>query len=245
MTVLLTLTTAGVDTGPFDLYSNLDSYVTPFETGVAKLALQSGYSTTLVPDYTTIVRVKSMGNCINYTDIVLMNTTTTTSSTTMAPEIPCNEAVLSGGAGITELEVNLLPIGGLVTIAVNALSVPDKVELIHNNVKKATTGMFTNNEGPFDNVYGDPLVPTVSDTLPIDQFIGSSKGAIPDRQAIYLSETGSTLTLPGGYQQLVWWQYTNVDHGIDPVVVVRITGPAGTAWNIQRLCPTTTTTTTI
>lgn len=74
MTVLLTLTTAGSDTGPFDLYSNLDGYTVPFETGVAKADLQSGYISGLVPDYTNVVRVKSNGICINHTDIPLVIT---------------------------------------------------------------------------------------------------------------------------------------------------------------------------
>ncbi len=71
MTVLLTLVTAGVDSGPFDLYSNLDSYAIPFEVGVSKAALQGGYTTALVPDYTSTVRVKSTGICINFVDIPL------------------------------------------------------------------------------------------------------------------------------------------------------------------------------
>ena len=36
MTVLLTLTTAGSDTGPFNLYSDVDGYISAFETGVSK-----------------------------------------------------------------------------------------------------------------------------------------------------------------------------------------------------------------
>ncbi len=74
MTVLLTLTTTGSDTGPFDLYSNLDLYTIPFETGVAKVDLQAGYLTALVPDYTNSVRIKSVGMCINYIDIPLVIT---------------------------------------------------------------------------------------------------------------------------------------------------------------------------
>jgi hypothetical protein len=81
MTVLITLTTAGTDSGPFDLYSNLDGYTSAFESGVSKSALLAGYASALVPDYTTIVRVKSNGTCINYVDIVLENTTTTTTTT--------------------------------------------------------------------------------------------------------------------------------------------------------------------
>jgi len=80
MTVLITLTTAGSDSGPFDLYSDLDGYVSAFESGVDKASLLSGYASALVPDYTTIVRVKSDGVCVNYVDILLESTTTTTTT---------------------------------------------------------------------------------------------------------------------------------------------------------------------
>jgi hypothetical protein len=81
MTVLITLTVAGADSGPFNLYSNLDGYVTAFESGVDKTALLTGYSSSLVPDYTTVVRVLSTGDCTNYIDIVLDQVTTTTTTT--------------------------------------------------------------------------------------------------------------------------------------------------------------------
>jgi hypothetical protein len=81
-TVLITLTTAGTDTGPFDLYSDADGYVTPFETGVSKVALTGGYTSTLVPDAATIIRVQSdSDSCTNYVDLTIVTTTTTTTST--------------------------------------------------------------------------------------------------------------------------------------------------------------------
>ena len=82
-TVLITLTTTGANTGPFDLFSDADSYVAPFETGVAKIDLTSGYTSSLVPDLATIVRVQSDGACVNYIDLTIVTTTTTT--TTAAP----------------------------------------------------------------------------------------------------------------------------------------------------------------
>jgi hypothetical protein len=82
-TVLITLTTAGADTGPFDLFSDADSYVAPFETGVAKIDLTSGYTSVLVPDLATIIRVQSDSVCTNYIDLSIVVTTTTT--TTSAP----------------------------------------------------------------------------------------------------------------------------------------------------------------
>lgn len=81
MTVLITLTTAGTDTGPFNLYSNVDGYVSAFETGVSKAALQAGYSSALVPNGTATIRIKSTGTCVNYIDVTVVTTTTTTSST--------------------------------------------------------------------------------------------------------------------------------------------------------------------
>lgn len=87
MTVLITLTVAGADSGPFNLYSNLDGYVTAFESGVPKASLLAGYSSSLVPDFTTIIKVLSTGACTNYIDIVLDEVTTTTTSTTGAPEL--------------------------------------------------------------------------------------------------------------------------------------------------------------
>jgi hypothetical protein len=81
MTILITLTTAGSDTGPFDLYSDVDGFITPFETNVDKALLVSGYST-IAPTGTTIVRVKSIGLCDNFIDITLVSPTTTTTTST-------------------------------------------------------------------------------------------------------------------------------------------------------------------
>lgn len=100
MTVLITLTTAGSSTGPFSLYSDANSYSTPFETGVSKASLLAGYTSTLVPASTTIVRVMSTGDCTNYTDLPVVGcttTTTTTSSTTTTTTTtaaPCQQIYL-------------------------------------------------------------------------------------------------------------------------------------------------------
>jgi hypothetical protein len=85
MTVLITLTLAGANVGPFNLYSNVDGFTTAFELGVSKAALLSGYSSSLVPDYTTTIRLVSTGECTNYFDILIdLFPTTTTTTTTLA-----------------------------------------------------------------------------------------------------------------------------------------------------------------
>ena len=102
MDILLTLTAAGTDTGPFDLYSNTDSYASAFETGVLKSALVAGYTTTNAPAGTTTVRVKSTGLCENYVDIVLVTPTTTTTTTlvnTFSNGTETGSIVVSSGSG--------------------------------------------------------------------------------------------------------------------------------------------------
>jgi len=115
MTVLITLTTAGADSGPFDLYTNLDGYVSAFATGVSKSALLAGYTSAAVPDFATIIRVKSTGDCVNYIDITLVSPTTTTTTTTIAPEdctswyynidlYYCDSCTRAGGGSVSNSE---------------------------------------------------------------------------------------------------------------------------------------------
>lgn len=99
MNVIITLTTAGIDTGPFDLYSNVDGYVTPFANNVDKTALVAGYNSSVVPNGTTTIRVKSDGTCTNFVDLAVQGittTTTTSSSTTTTTTTPSPQCSYDG-----------------------------------------------------------------------------------------------------------------------------------------------------
>ena len=82
MNVYIKLTIAGTDTGPFDLYSDDDGFISPFETGLSRDLLINGYISTLVPNDATQVKVQSTGNCSTSTIIDIEITTTSTTSTT-------------------------------------------------------------------------------------------------------------------------------------------------------------------
>ena len=93
MTVLITLTIAGTDSGPFDLYSNLDGYLSAFESAVPKASLLAGYPSSFVPDFTTTIRVRSNNPfCTNYVDIPVQEPTTTT-TTTPSPTLPLGSSI--------------------------------------------------------------------------------------------------------------------------------------------------------
>lgn len=250
MTILITLTTVGIDCSTFDIYSNTDGFLSAFETDVPKASLLTGFSSANVPDGTTVIRVKAKGVCTNYIDITLpaITTTTTTSSTsttttttTIIPSIACSEYTSSGGQGVSEYDITLdNPLGGYIVVELNSRIVPDKLEILHNGVKKATSGMTVSNGGPFDDLNGNSTAPNYSQAMVIDQFIGSDKGTIPSRQSEFTSETGSSLIMDSGYQQLIWWVYSASDFSISNSVTIRITGTlGGTAWDIKRLCETT------
>lgn len=87
MTVLITLTGAGADSGPFDLFSDVDGYSAAFEIGISKAFLLYGYPSSNVPLGTTQIMIKSTGElCQNFIIVDLDPlVTTTTSSTTVVP----------------------------------------------------------------------------------------------------------------------------------------------------------------
>jgi len=94
-TAIITVSTIGPGTGPFNLYSldNLGVVTGPFEIGVTRVQLLNGYVSFLVPDNATGIRVVSTSiDCpltLNiYLNIITTTTTqtpVTTSTTTEAP----------------------------------------------------------------------------------------------------------------------------------------------------------------
>lgn len=80
-TVVITLTIAGTDTGPFDLYSDADGYTSPFAINISKAALTAGYTSYVVPDAATLIKVMSKGTCTNSITLPIVGTSATTTST--------------------------------------------------------------------------------------------------------------------------------------------------------------------
>lgn len=88
--VLITLTIAGTDTGPFDLYSDADGYVSPFEINISKAALTAGYTSSSVPNAATLIKVVSKGLCTNSITLPIIGTAATTSTSTSSSTTTTN-----------------------------------------------------------------------------------------------------------------------------------------------------------
>lgn len=80
MTIHILLTTSGTDAGPFNLYSDVDGFISAFATNVSKSTLLGGYVANNVPNGTLTVRLVSVGECNSYIDVDVTTTTTTTTT---------------------------------------------------------------------------------------------------------------------------------------------------------------------
>ena len=126
MTIIITLSFAGNETGPFDLYSDATGFAIPFAQNVPKADLLAGYQVD-APDGTTVVRLYSLQflcageyvdiyscatpNC-DFTGSIICDVTTTTTtssssttttSTTYFPnpfDVPCLWSTNGGNPGL-------------------------------------------------------------------------------------------------------------------------------------------------
>ena len=94
MNVLITLTNPGANTGPFNIYTNVDNYVTAIATSIAKPDLVSGYNATVPPTAVT-VKVESIGNCGTSIFLPIIQPTTTTTTSTSSTTTTTTTAALS------------------------------------------------------------------------------------------------------------------------------------------------------
>lgn len=253
MTVEFTLISAGLDTGPFNLYSNLDGFVTPFEVAVSKAALLAGYSSADVPDYTSVVRIQSAGTCANWIDIILENTTTSTttgipttssttsSTTTVTPSIPCGSASsYSGGQNYPSTEiVNLGADTGPVSLEFNAISVPDRYIVRWDGSIEIDTGyrgtLTYDFGGAQRSIFNASLTGLID---PVTSNAYPDFSTYPDDGYPRIVGTGAGIEI-------------FIKSSSSPeTATIEVYGPmAGTAWSYTMYCPntgpTTTTTTTV
>jgi hypothetical protein len=87
MQVTISATSIGGNAGPFNIYQDFDSYVTPVATSVSRASILAGYVVT-VNDATTTVRLISSGICTNSTNISVISPTPTPTPTATPSATP-------------------------------------------------------------------------------------------------------------------------------------------------------------
>lgn len=179
-TVLITLTTAGADTGPFSLYSNLDGYTVAFESGISRGDLLAGYTSTVVPDSASHIRVKSQGAlCSNYIDLTITGITTTSTTSTTTTAAPTTTTTTTLNETIVNIENNAT--GGL-GITLDSLNISDGKT-------------FTVTSGSFPLAQGESLTGKINGQGTYTLTVGVGVGVPPSSaHKLVVTDSGSTPT---------------------------------------------------
>lgn len=127
--VFIQLTTAGSETGPFNLYSNSDGYASAFESNILKSSLLSGIVVD-APVSTVMIRITSVNSiCSNYIDLPVSGAfTSTTSTSTTLINIFCDTAFsFSGSQNYPFARTIILGASlGYVEFKLNPHNIPDR-----------------------------------------------------------------------------------------------------------------------
>ena len=214
---VITLAAAGTDTGPFDLYSDDDSYAVAFETGVSKSSLLAGYYT-FVPNAATVVRVKSASAlCTNFVDMEITSTTTTTTTQVQSYQYYTAEYCSGGSAGIVRCNVDqvlnsVFDLGSYVCIRLTGfasgpaynIDLGDGESYIGNNCSLCPTP-------PPPPTYAQiPSYPYLYNTSD-----ASNVGVCCQGSYLYVDESGNFVTTPTAGYTLVEYFYVD-DNGAFP-----------------------------
>lgn len=221
-TVVITLTTAGADTGPFDLYSNVDGFAVPFEENVPKGDLEIGYISFLVPDAATTIRVQSDNPlCDNFIDLALSGTTTT--STTAAPTTTTTTTATPTTTTTTTLAPNTFTAdtGDLTGDGTNVNNVVLTGNGFEYSIDPIGPGVTTPSV-----ISGEPTSPP--NFTPLTIVLGSAAAKTITGNTLVLRDMDTVTDYPG----VVSGDGTNtviITFSVDPVAghVFRITGSAG------------------
>jgi hypothetical protein len=148
-TILITLTAGGSDTGPFDLYSDVDGYITPFENNVAKATLEAGYTSVVVPDGATIIRLHCDNSiCDNFTDLVIVTTTTTTSSTSSTTTTSSTSSTTtSTSSTTTSTTTTAIPMGLIDILSNTSLDISISDVSVNTTPATVVSGSMPNTPG--------------------------------------------------------------------------------------------------
>ena len=239
MTILITLTTIGIDCSLFDIYSDVDGFLSAFETDVPKDSLSAGFSSANAPDGTTVIRVKAKGLCSNYIDLQLINATTTTSTTTSMCALVITSTVtnsptnvnadngivtidFSGGTGVVKYTLNTIPQGIATSpLVINSLVAENTYTVVLTDANNCSTSTeFTIGQSSF-TFDADYIMLTYQFTDGLDLDIRTrivSPDVGQNTQSTYLGWSRQTSWPLSGTPYLLWGG-DNTGTGYESVLV--------------------------
>lgn len=140
----------GSDTSTFDIYTDSDSYTTPIHYNVTKQELIDGYTSTIVPDNTTIIKVSSNSTiCPDQYILIPITTTTTTTTTTNSSETLISlYPTYNGSWSISSIRTNSSTAFSIVRNTTTATTLYDNISyysgIINTNITIVNLGVLIN-----------------------------------------------------------------------------------------------------
>lgn len=125
MKTILIQIQASLDNTIFDIYTDSDSYTTPIHYNITKNELESGYTSNIIPDNATIIKVSS--NSIICPDQFILLPITTTTTTITNEDIVSIYPYYNGTWGITAYETNTPDAYTIVRETANATTIYDNI----------------------------------------------------------------------------------------------------------------------
>ena len=185
--ITITLNSIVGTPGPFSLYSctGVTCSGTPFETEVSLASLQGGYGTSLVPNGTTIVKIKSTGESCPYEitkSIVGLPTNTPTPTSTPTGTLTPTPTPLPGCSSIVtgeytgsslynydDRQLNFAGVanGSTISFTCTANNRPNNISIRTASTVLESTGWFGSTEGYNSGDYWYPTAGTGPITLTI------------------------------------------------------------------------------
>jgi hypothetical protein len=195
MNVLITLTNPGADTGPFNIYTNVDNYVVPIATSIPKATLVGTGYTAIVDGNTTTIKVESTGTCTSsiYLPVIqptTTSTTSTTSTTTTASPVPGTTTTTTTIVGPTTTTTTTAVAPGTTTTTTTNISY-----LFYFEVRNQTDTGYGNGQLnlslPNNTFVTPPITTNYSYTQINNSAFNVAAGGFPDYiQSSFVSDPG-------------------------------------------------------
>lgn len=235
MNVYIQLTSAGTNTGPFNLYSDVDGFTTPFEQNVSRSKLLQGFTSTLVPTDTTVIKISCLSACNNSFYLYIENqpTTTTTTST--------SSTTTSTTSSTTSSTTTTTTSSTSTTTTTSTTGFPKQRILIARNINGTS---IANANGSCGESYNNSSVVDIN-TVQILYFQSNSSTPV-DGDILYLDEN---LTVAFNYGDSTWWSAIvgwdiNTINTYNYIIQISNTGEVLDEMPCSSFTTTTTTTTT-
>ena len=232
MNVYIQLTSAGTNTDYFNLYSDVDGYITPFEQNISRIKLLNGFTSVLVPTDTTVIKIQSSGDCASYVFISVTPTTTTTSTSTTTTTSSTTTTTTSS---TTTTTTTTLP--PTTTTTTTTTGLPVQTMLIARSLDGTTHVSVTLMCGVD---YNDVSIVDL-DTVQVVYFASSSSVPVMSNN-LYID---SGLTIPFTLSDGTWWGAVtnwNTNTVYDYNIIISSLGQVTSSIPCSEITTTTTTT---